>query len=119
MRRILFLRRILFWGTAILIGMIVAGGMPVWGQEPKPLTPEQQIEASDKSYSELVIELSPVVPYSALTICNPEGKCAEIDFSGDEIVYSGELEVAESAKIFFKYYGGLCPERSSDETKKE
>ncbi|KKN12033.1 hypothetical protein LCGC14_1020530 [marine sediment metagenome] len=117
MRRILFLRRILFWGTAILIGMIVAGGMPVWGQEPKPLVETEEGLYIDNS--NLAIEWEPFVPASIFSICNPEGKCAEIDFSGDEIVYSGELEVAESAKIFFKYYGGLCPERSSDETKKE
>ncbi|KKL66038.1 hypothetical protein LCGC14_2148990 [marine sediment metagenome] len=38
------MRRILFWGTSILIGIYIAGGMPAWGQAPKPLTPGQQIE---------------------------------------------------------------------------
>ncbi|HEA21192.1 MAG TPA: hypothetical protein ENH87_09765 [Pricia antarctica] len=38
------MRRILFWGTSILIGIYIAGGMPAWGQALKPLTPEQQIE---------------------------------------------------------------------------
>ena len=69
--------------------------------------------------SDLAIEFETIVTSSILQICNPEGKCADIDFSGDEILYSGELEVAESAKLFFKYYGGLCPEKSYDEVKKK
>ncbi len=43
----------------------------------------------------------------ALEICNLD-KCATIDFRGDSIVYSGELEVSESAKVFFEYFGELC-----------
>ena len=41
------MRRILFWGVLILIGMYIAGGMPAWGEEqPRPPTPEQIVEAA-------------------------------------------------------------------------
>ncbi len=99
--------------TILLISLLMSG--TAFGINPLVETEEGLIIDN----SELAIEWEPFVPASIFSICNPEGKCVDIDFSGDEIVYSGELEVAESAKIFFKYYGGLCPERSSDETKKE
>ena len=35
------------------------------------------------------------------TITHPDGREAVIDFGGDAVVYSGDLPVDESAKIFF------------------
>ena len=45
-----------------------------------------------------------------LIFANEEGKEAYINFGGDEITYSGDLPVAESAKLFFKVFKDLCPE---------
>ena len=36
-----------------------------------------------------------------ITVHAPSGKTATIAYGGDEVVYSGELPVAESAKVFF------------------
>jgi hypothetical protein len=33
---------------------------------------------------------------------HPDGREATIDFGGDEVIYSGDLPIAESAKIFFE-----------------
>ena len=55
---------------------------------------------------------------SSITIMNPSGKKAIIDFSGDEVTYSGDLEVSEAAKIFFdyvfKYYQGCYPKKGGN-----
>lgn len=40
-------------------------------------------------------------PPSSITLHSPDGRKAFIDFGGDEVIYSGDLPVAESAKIFF------------------
>jgi hypothetical protein len=40
-----------------------------------------------------------------ITICNPAGKKAVIDFSGDEVTYSGDLPIADAAKVFFMHVG--------------
>ena len=40
-------------------------------------------------------------PCSAISIRSPSGKQVDIDFSGDVVVYKGDLPVAESARIFF------------------
>lgn len=49
-------------------------------------------------------------PPKTITIHGPDGREAVIDFSGDAIVYSGDLPVDESAKIFFdavfSHFGG-------------
>jgi len=48
-------------------------------------------------------------PPRMITLCSPDGKQATIDFGGDAVVYSGDLPVDESAKIFFdavfSYFG--------------
>jgi hypothetical protein len=36
-----------------------------------------------------------------ITVYGPDGREATIDFGGDAVVYSGDLPVDESAKIFF------------------
>ena len=36
-----------------------------------------------------------------ITLYSPDGREATIDFGGDAVVYSGDLPVDESAKIFF------------------
>ena len=46
-----------------------------------------------------------------IMITNPKGKSATIDFSGDQVTFSGELPVDEAAKIFFEHVGALCRER--------
>ena len=40
-------------------------------------------------------------PPRSLTLCSPDGREAVIEFGGDAVEYSGDLPVAESAKIFF------------------
>ena len=40
-------------------------------------------------------------PPSTVTLHSPDGREAVIDFGGDTVVYSGDLPVDESAKIFF------------------
>lgn len=40
---------------------------------------------------------------------NPEGKEAKINFNGDKVIYSGDLPVEESAKLFFEAFKNLCP----------
>jgi len=48
-------------------------------------------------------------PPSRITLCSPDGREATIDFGGDAVVYSGDLPVDESAKVFFdavfSYFG--------------
>jgi len=41
-------------------------------------------------------------PVQMITLTHPDGREAVIDFSGDAVVYSGELPVEESARIFFE-----------------
>lgn len=43
-----------------------------------------------------------------LTLTSPDGREAIINFNGEEVIYSGNLPVAESAKIFFDAIFGLC-----------
>jgi hypothetical protein len=45
---------------------------------------------------------------TSFIFCAPDGREGVISFSGDEITYSGDLPVAESAKLFFEAYGNLC-----------
>lgn len=40
-------------------------------------------------------------PPSSLILYSPDGRTATISFDGDEVTYSGDLPVDESAKIFF------------------
>lgn len=39
---------------------------------------------------------------NTLELRNGAGRIAVIDFGGDSVTYSGDLTVAESAKLFFK-----------------
>ena len=71
--------------------------MPVFGED------EELFVASDAQ-----LEIGLVSPSSIFRICNPENKCANIDFEGNKVIYSGDLEVAESAKIFFEHIFGIC-----------
>ncbi len=59
------MRKILFWGTSILIGIYIAGGMPAWGQAPKPLTPEQQIEQLTQGVLDFKFKLGAEMQISA------------------------------------------------------
>ena len=86
---------------AILISLLFSG--MAFGEEVSDPDPEGLF------LDDSVIQLeSTAAPVSAISICNSEGKCANIDFRGDKIVYSGELEVDESAKLFFEYFEYLC-----------
>ena len=58
-------------------------------------------DASDTLESSYVMAVENPTPGSAIEIRSPEGKSAKIDFSSGEVVYSGDLPVAESARIFF------------------
>ena len=40
-------------------------------------------------------------PPRSFTMYGPDGKEATVDFGGDAVVYSGDLPIDESAKIFF------------------
>ena len=60
------------------------------------------------------------IPFHMITLSNPEGLEAHIDFNGDKVVYTGDLDVDEAAKMFFdhvlKYYVGCnCAERLREE----
>lgn len=65
----------------------------------------------------LIAETSPYailsVPYppSNIVITSPDGRAATIDFGGKEIIYSGDLPVAESARLFFDAFVGLFNKR--------
>ena len=48
---------------------------------------------------------------TSLVFHGDSGKEAIIDFSGDTVTYSGDLAVAESAKLFFEAFRDLCPKR--------
>ena len=48
-----------------------------------------------------VIPVFQTEPPRTFTFQSPDGREAVLDFSGDEMTYSGDLPVAESAKIFF------------------
>ena len=49
---------------------------------------------------------------SRLVLYNEEGKVATIDFGGDEIVYSGDLPIDESARLFFDAVFGIYKEET-------
>jgi len=51
------------------------------------------------------------LPHS-ITLENPNGKKAVIDFSGDVVVYSGDLPVEESAQILFDAVCGIYKQRA-------
>ena len=57
-------------------------------------------DAADTLESSCIAAIS-APPCSVISIRSPSGKQADIDFSGDVIVYKGDLPVAESARIFF------------------
>ncbi len=44
---------------------------------------------------------SQIEPLRTFTFQSPDGREAVLDFGGDEMIYSGDLPVAESAKMFF------------------
>ncbi len=54
-------------------------------------------------------------PTTSLVFTSDEGREATLDFSGEEIIYSGELPVGESAKRFFEAYHGLLKAKSDKE----
>ncbi len=41
--------------------------------------------------------------YQAVTLYGKDGRKAVLDFSGDEVTYSGDLPVSEAAKVFFDH----------------
>ena len=45
-------------------------------------------------------------PSRNLILTHEDGRKATIDFSGDSVIYSGDLPVEESAKIFFEAFRG-------------
>ena len=53
------------------------------------------------------------IAYHAITITNEKGQEANIDFSGDKVVYSGDLPIDESARLFFKYVFGVYQEAAT------
>lgn len=55
------------------------------------------------------LDSGPFEPMYYLTVGNDSGQEAIIDFSGDTVTYSGDLPVAESAKLFFESVKNLCP----------
>lgn len=60
--------------------------------------PENSFVKTDKN----ILPISQMEPIRTLTISKGTGeKEAVIDFSGDEVTYSGDLLVDESAKLFF------------------
>jgi len=56
------------------------------------------------------LEMMKITPSHNITLINPSGVEAHIDFNGDKVIYSGDLPVDESAKIFFDAVKGfmLC-----------
>ena len=52
----------------------------------------------------------PAPEWTTLTFTGPDGRSATIDFGGDEIIYTGDLPVAESTRLFFEAFRNLCPE---------
>jgi hypothetical protein len=45
--------------------------------------------------------------YHSLVFTNEDGMEATIDFSGKGVTYSGDLPVADSAKLLFKAFGDM------------
>jgi hypothetical protein len=52
-----------------------------------------------------------------IVFCNPQNKCIGIDFSGDSLVYSGDLGVDEAARIFFDAVFKIYKEEIGNEPK--
>ena len=55
-------------------------------------------------------EIWSIQPATQLIFEGDDGREAVIDFGGDEITYSGDLPVSESAKLFFEAFNNLCRE---------
>ena len=60
------------------------------------------VEMIDNDPGEL-LRIAP--PSSSITFVPPDGRSALIDFGGESIVYSGDLSVDVSAKLFFEALG--------------
>ena len=50
---------------------------------------------------EVIDTILEVTPCRSLTFCSKDGKTAKVDFSGDKVVYSGDMPVDESARVLF------------------
>lgn len=64
---------------------------------PSPFSPENPYVMKDDQ----AISLPRIEPIRTFTFTSPDGRKAVLDFGGDEMTYSGDLPVAESAKMFF------------------
>lgn len=63
----------------------------------------QQDKESTPTIKGPIFSVNPtnITPVCSFIFNGPDGKRAKVDFCGDKVVYSGDLPVADSARIFF------------------
>ena len=74
--------------------------------DPITMTTEAYTESYEIAYDNSPMSSVQCSPSQALHIENPAGQRAIIDFSGDEVTYSGDIPVDESARLFFELVFG-------------
>jgi hypothetical protein len=60
-----------------------------------------------KDFADMACVFVQPPPPTSLTFTGDEGRKATLDFSGEEIIYSGDLPVDESARKLFEAFYGL------------
>ncbi len=63
---------------------------------------EEYNDYVDTSMFDNDMAIQDITPAHSIIINNPEGKELSIDFSGDKVIVTGELEYDEAAKLFFE-----------------
>ena len=82
------------WEGSFTVGI---GGTEWYGSDSH-IPSDASIVFTDSPESVFTIQMT---PFTALTFGNEEGQSATVDFGGEEVTYSGDMPVAESAKMFF------------------
>ena len=97
----------------LLVGMIAASLLPLLSQSAAQVPPRPGVVGQrdkEKPRKDEPIEwvtttydTFSLTPWCTLTFLGKDGKEAVLDFCGEKLTYSGDLEVDEAAKLFFEH----------------
>ena len=71
-------------------------------EQSNKLTSFEHNDYVDTSMFDIGMAVGDITPAHSIILNNPEGKELIIDFSGDKVIVTGELEYNEAAKLFFE-----------------
>ena len=84
--------------------------LPLWLTAQVPprseAAQEQREEKSPRKEWVFTDDQFSLTPWCTLTFIGKDGEEAVMDFCGETVTYSGELEADEAAKVFFEYLRG-------------